>query len=300
MKKIVIIALAVLVSASFNTVSAGKKKDKAEKQKTIVLASRADSLSYMLGMVQTQGMKEYLHDRLSVDTAACLNDFLRGLREAVDAGTDKSKTAYIAGMQIGHQIATQMINGINNDLYGQSSTKSISLPLFMEGFVAATAGQPTLATMEEANEKARQLMDIEKEETALREYGDNKVAGEKFLAENVTKDSIRVLDCGVQYKVLVEGTGAIPTAQQKVRVNYEGRLLDGTVFDSSFKRNRPNEFRCDQVIKGWTEVLTHMPVGSTWEVYIPQELAYGSRKVGNDITPFSMLIFKIELLDIVE
>jgi FKBP-type peptidyl-prolyl cis-trans isomerase FklB len=104
----------------------------------------------------------------------------------------------------------------------------------------------------------------------------------------------------VQYKVLTAGKGAIPTASQKVKVNYEGRTVDGTVFDSSYKRGKPTDFRCDQVIKGWTDALTHMPVGSTWEVYIPQQLAYGERGAGNDIKPFSMLIFKIELLEIVD
>lgn len=85
-----------------------------------------------------------------------------------------------------------------------------------------------------------------------------------------------------------------------MKVHYEGRTLDGKIFDSSYKRGEPTEFRCNQVIKGWTEALTLMPVGSVWEVYIPQELAYGERQAGDDIKPFSMLIFKIELLDIVK
>ena len=131
-------------------------------------------------------------------------------------------------------------------------------------------------------------------------YGDIKVAGEKFLAENAKKQDVKVLESGVQYKILKAGTGPVPTASQKVKVHYEGRTLDGNVFDSSYKRGEPTDFRCNQVIKGWTEALTHMPVGSTWEVYIPYHLAYGERGAGDDIKPFSMLIFKIELLEIIE
>jgi len=101
----------------------------------------------------------------------------------------------------------------------------------------------------------------------------------------------------LQYKVLVKGEGEVPTATQRVKVNYEGHLIDGTEFDSSYKRNEPTTFACNQVIKGWTEALTMMPVGSKWEVYIPQELAYGDRESGQ-IPPFSTLIFTVELLSI--
>ena len=104
--------------------------------------------------------------------------------------------------------------------------------------------------------------------------------------------------CGVQYKVLGEGKGPKPTDEQTIKVNYEGKLIDGTIFDSSYKRNQPMTFKCNQVIKGWSEAIQEMPVGSTWEIYIPQELAYGAREAGQ-IKPFSALIFKVELLEIV-
>ena len=109
---------------------------------------------------------------------------------------------------------------------------------------------------------------------------------------------MKVLDGGVQYKVIKEGTGALPKDTSLVKVHYEGKTLDGKVFDSSYKRGEPANFRANQVIKGWTEALVHMPAGSIWEVYIPQELAYGERQQGADIKPFSMLIFKIELLEV--
>jgi len=109
---------------------------------------------------------------------------------------------------------------------------------------------------------------------------------------------VKTLPCGVQYKVIREGNGAIPTDTSMVKVNYEGKTLEGKVFDSSYERNKPAEFRVNQVIKGWTEALCRMPAGSEWEVYIPQDLAYGERQQGEDIKPFSMLIFKIELLEV--
>jgi FKBP-type peptidyl-prolyl cis-trans isomerase FklB len=131
-----------------------------------------------------------------------------------------------------------------------------------------------------------------------KEFGGNKKEGEKFLADNAKKEGVKVLPSGVQYKVLKEGTGAVPADTSRVKVHYEGKTLDGKVFDSSYKRGQPADFRANQVIKGWTDALTHMPAGSTWEVYIPQELAYGERQQGADIKPFSMLIFKIELLEV--
>ena len=105
------------------------------------------------------------------------------------------------------------------------------------------------------------------------------------------------LPSGLQYKVLTQGTGAVPTTSDKVQVHYEGRLIDGTVFDSSYERGNPATFGCNQVIKGWQEALTMMPVGSKWQLFIPQELAYGDREAGK-IPPFSMLTFTVELLSI--
>ena len=128
-------------------------------------------------------------------------------------------------------------------------------------------------------------------------YGPNKVAGEKFLAENAKKEGVKTLANGVQYKVIKEGTGAIPTDTSLVKVHYEGRLINDSIFDSSYKRGEPTTFRANQVIKGWTEALCHMPAGSVWEVYIPQDQAYGEREQ-NIIKPFSALIFKIELIEV--
>ncbi len=125
-------------------------------------------------------------------------------------------------------------------------------------------------------------------------------ANEQWLADVAQEEGAQVTQSGIVYKVLQAGEGAIPTADQTVRVHYEGSDINGKVFDSSYKRGEPTEFGVGQVIKGWGEALCMMPVGSKWEVYIPSELAYGKNGAGNDIYPNSALKFIIELIDIVE
>ena len=261
------------------------------------LKSDVDTLSYAIGMAQTQGLKDYLVGRLGVDTAY-MDDFIKGLNEGANAGDDKKKAAYYAGIQIGQQISNQMLKGINHELFGEDSTKTISLKNFMAGFVSGTTGKGGLMTVDSASNVAQEMMRVIKAKNMEKEFGPNKKAGEDFLAANAKKDGVKVLSSGVQYKVIKEGNGPLPTDTSLVKVNYEGKLLDGTVFDSSYKRGQPAEFRANQVIKGWTEALVHMPAGSVWEVYIPQDLAYGERQQGTEIKPFSMLIFKIELLEV--
>ncbi len=129
---------------------------------------------------------------------------------------------------------------------------------------------------------------------------ENIAIGEKFLAENKAKDGVLTTESGLQYKVITEGKGAIPTKEQKVKVHYRGTTIDGEEFDSSYKRNEPTSFPVKGVIKGWTEALQLMPVGSKWELYIPSALAYGPRGAGANIGPNSTLIFEVELLEIVE
>jgi FKBP-type peptidyl-prolyl cis-trans isomerase FklB len=168
----------------------------------------------------------------------------------------------------------------------------------MAGFVAGTTGKDALMTIDSASMTAQNMMRSIKAKVLEKEFGANKKAGEDFLAKNAKAEGIVTLPSGVQYKVLKEGKGAIPSDTSLVKVNYEGKTLEGKVFDSSYKRNEPATFSANQVITGWKDALTHMPVGSVWEVYIPQELAYGERQQGTDIKPFSMLIFKIELLEV--
>ena len=259
------------------------------------LKTDIDSLSYSIGMAQTQGLTGYLTGRLDVDTAY-MAEFIKGLNEGANK-TSKKDIAYMAGLQIGQQISNQMMKGINQELFAGDSTKTISKDNFMAGFIAGTLEKGGVMTMEAAQEYTRTAMETIKAKAMEEKYADNKAAGEKFLAENKTKEGVKTTESGLQYKVITEGKGEIPADTCKVKVNYKGTLIDGTEFDSSYKRNEPATFRANQVIKGWTEALTMMPVGSKWELYIPQELAYGSRESGQ-IKPFSTLIFEVELVGI--
>ena len=259
------------------------------------LKSDIDSLSYSIGMAQTQGLKGYLTGRLDVDTTY-MAEFIKGLNEGANK-TSKKDIAYMAGLQIGQQISNQMMKGINQELFAGDSTKTISKDNFLAGFIAGTLEKGGVMTMEAAQEYTRTAMETIKAKAMEEKYADNKAAGEKFLAENKAKEGVKTTESGLQYKVITEGKGEIPADTCKVKVNYKGTLIDGTEFDSSYKRNEPATFRANQVIKGWTEALTMMPVGSKWELYIPQELAYGSRESGQ-IKPFSTLIFEVELVGI--
>ncbi len=300
MKKILLIALTVLVSASFGTVSAKEKKNKKQKAvavQPVELKSDVDSVAYAIGMVQTNGLKNYLVSQLKVDTAY-MADFIEGLKEGTADKIDAKKNAFYAGIQIGQQVANQMVKGINQQLFGADTTQAVSLDKLMAGFVTALVGEKGLMTMEEAQGNAHRLTQQIKERATDKLYGANREAGRKFLAENKLKEGVIVTPSGLQYKVLKQGEGAVPQRTDKVKVHYEGRLVDGTVFDASSKHgSEPISFRADQVIKGWTEALTMMPVGSKWQLFIPYELAYGERNSGM-IKPFSALIFDVELVDI--
>lgn len=259
------------------------------------LKNDVDTLSYAMGLAQTQGLREYLV-QMDVDTAY-IDAFVKGLNDGANAGDDKKKAAYFLGINIGQQISNRMVKGINHEIFGEDSTKTISLKNFMAGFITGATNKKGLMTVEQAGQLAqKKMMDI-KAKNMEKTYGDNKKAGEKYMQENAKKPGVKTLPSGVQYKVIKEGTGALPKDTSMVTVNYEGRTIDGKVFDSSYKRNQPAEMRANQVIKGWTEALVRMPAGSVWEVYIPQNLAYGEREAG-EIKPFSALIFKIELLKV--
>ncbi len=261
------------------------------------LKTDIDSLSYSIGMSQTQGLKDYLVQRVEMDTAY-MDEFIKGLNEGVKE-TSKKKDAYYAGLQIGQQIKNQMIKGVNKELFGADSTKTISVDNFMAGFVAGTLGKNQKMTMQQAQEYTQKNMEAIKAKSMEKAYGANKKAGEDFLAANKAKPGVVTTASGLQYKIVKAGTGATPSDTSKVKVNYKGTLIDGTEFDSSYKRKEPATFVANQVIKGWTEALKLMPVGSKWIIYVPQNLAYGSRDAGQ-IKPFSTLVFEVELLEIVK
>ena len=290
MKSLKFMAVMAIAAATFSSCgnSSAPKAD---------LKTDVDSMSYAIGYVQSQYMRQAIEQGQVLDTTY-MDEFVKGVNEGVNAGDDKKKAAYIIGLQVGQQISGQLLKGINNEVYGGDSTKTISLKNLLAGFITGVTGKKGIMTPETANMVAQTKMQEIKTKTMAKQYGANKAAGERFLAANKKKPGVVTLPSGLQYKVIKEGKGAIPTDTTQVKVQYEGRTIDGQVFESSYKSDGPITMTPKQMIPGWTEALTHMPEGSVWEVYIPQNLAYGERQAGDKIKPFSALIFKIELVKV--
>lgn len=290
MKSLKLMAGMVIAAAALSACG-GSSTPKAD------LKTDVDSMSYAIGLAQSQYVRQAIQQGQVIDTTY-MDEFVKGINEGVNAGDDKKKQAYLMGLQVGQQLSTQLVKGINHEVYGEDSTKTISLKNLLAGFITGATGKKGLFTPEAANQIAQTKMEAIKAKTMSKEYGPNKAAGEKFLAANKKKPGVVTLPSGLQYKVIKEGKGAIPTDTTTVKVNYEGRTIDGKVFESSYTNGQgPVTIQPKQFIPGWTEALTHMPEGSVWEVYIPQNLAYKERQAG-PIKPFSTLIFKIELIKV--
>lgn len=201
--------------------------------------------------------------------------------------------SYAAGVFVGEQVKQLLeMSKSNFERMGVPFDEKLCFQTAMDmlgGKEMAINGQQALEMLNSSMEAAHH-----------RTLAENKAKGDAFLAENAKQKGIIKTASGLQYRIITKGKGAIPTKDDKVKVHYEGKTIEGTVFDSSIKRGEPTEFGVTQVIKGWTEVLQLMPVGSKWEVFIPSELAYGERGAGQDIKPNEALIFTIELIDIVK
>lgn len=289
MKKFTLAAIVAIAAAAFTSCGNGTP--------SASLKNDVDSLSYAVGMAQSDGLKMYLSEQMGIDTAY-IDEFLKGVVEGSTAGEDKKKAAHMAGIQIGQQIGTQMLKGLNYELFGADSTKTVSLKNILAGFSAGVKGKGGLMTIDQARQTFETKRQAIKREAMEKEYGEYKKQNEKFLADNAKKEGVKTLPGGVQYKVLTAGTGKIPADTARIKVHYEGKVIDGTVFDSSYKRGEPVEMRANQVIPGWKTALANMPAGSKWEVYIPADLAYGEQARGQVIKPFSTLIFTIELIEV--
>lgn len=202
----------------------------------------------------------------------------------IDLSTNEAKASYGVGMQMGQQLAN-VFNGV-------------SLEAAIAGISDAFVGKGPQVPGEEINAAFQVIqaqVEAEKQEQAKKFAGE----GEAFLAENAKRNEVTVLESGLQYEVITEGSGDIPTAQSVVSTHYRGTLINGQQFDSSYDRGQPAEFPVGGVIAGWTEALQKMKVGSKWKLYIPYHLAYGEAGAGGDIGPFQALVFDIELLEIV-
>ena len=265
---------------------------------TTDLSAVLDTFSYAMGVARTQGLKDYVIFRMGVDSAYYNSEFVKGLKAGANASENAKKQAFSTGVQIGQQVANQIIPGVSREVFGENSDK-FNEDFFLAGFIAGTTGKGLLIHPMMAQQDAMRLMEELKNERFESEFGDNKAQGVAFLDSIAKTEGVVKTESGLCYKVITEGKGAVPAKTDKVKVHYRGTLIDGTEFDSSYSRNEPTIFGANQVISGWTEALTLMPVGSKWMLYIPQELAYGNRDLGQ-IKPFSTLVFEVELLEIVK
>lgn len=211
-------------------------------------------------------------------------------RAGTDLKSSQDSISYSIGLFMAQNLKQQGMNDLNQ-------------AMLAKGLQDAMAGGSTRLTQEQAgtilNAYSQKQYAVRNAES-LKVSAENKKIGNAFLAENKTKSGVVTTASGLQYTVEKEGTGAKPTASDRVKVHYTGKLLDGKVFDSSVERGTPAEFGVGEVIKGWTEALQLMPVGSKWKLFIPAELAYGDRGAGADIKAGSTLVFDVELLDIVK
>ena len=202
----------------------------------------------------------------------------------LDLSNNEAKASYGIGLQMGQQLA--------------SVFEGVSLDAALAGVSDAFNGQGPRIPGEEINaafQVIQERVQAAQAEAAKEHAGE----GEAFLAENAKREEVQVTDSGLQYEVIEEGSGAVPTAESVVRTHYRGTLINGQQFDSSYDRGEPTEFPVGGVIAGWTEALQKMKVGAKWKLYIPYQLAYGERGAGGAIGPYQALVFEIELLDIV-
>ncbi|MGL9751497.1 MAG: peptidylprolyl isomerase [Symbiopectobacterium sp.] len=196
----------------------------------------------------------------------------------------EAQASYGIGLQVGQQLQESGLEGLIPEA-------------LVAGLRDVLAGNAPSVPVDVVH---RALREIHERADAVRHECQQALAveGQNFLVDNAGKDGVNQTESGLQFRVLTQGEGAIPARQDRVRVHYTGRLIDGNVFDNSVQRGQPAEFPVSGVIPGWIEALTLMPVGSKWELYIPHNLAYGERGAGASIPPFSALIFEVELLEI--
>ena len=288
-----VLFIGLTASLCLGAVASQPAKKTKKKAKVAVVAEPemkpvdAATFSYAVGVAQSPNLKQYIGQANNVDSLHYA-DFIDGLNGKYSEAEIAKMRAIIMGTTIAQQNDKQVIPAINKQATGDDKATYLQKDLFVKGLEEGLLGKSTL-TPDSAMKVADQQFEYRKM-VVKKENAD-------YLAAYAKNDSVQRTESGLLYKVIKKGEGALPADTNQVEVNYEGRLIDGTVFDSSYKRNKPATFGVTQVIKGWTEALKMMPVGSVYELCIPYNLAYGER--GNrNIPPFSTLVFKVELLDI--
>ena len=285
MKKLnIFIAVAFVAAFSFSSCDSNKAK-------LPTLKTQLDSLNYAFGLANGGGIKEYYIKGDSTDQK--IDALLKGLKEGMKGDVD---TKYAELTDLGTKIGSSLKEQEKSGLMGDSTLK-VDIKLIKQGLVNGLRGSKIQMTPADAQTYLQTTMQALQTKKMEAQYGPNKIQGETFLAENAKKPGVITTASGLQYEIIKKGTGALPSDTSQVKVHYHGTLIDGTVFDSSVDRKEPAVFGVNQVIKGWTEALQLMPVGSKFKLYVPQQLAYGGGGQGS-IKPFSMLIFEVELLAI--
>lgn len=317
-----------------------KSQSKKIVEEPLKLKNSVDSVSYAFGaMMVKNGIQNYMIQMgVLVDTAAVKVDYQSRIDKALDAkakerlgkelivkldsveksnlknrdeflngfaqsmSQEKAKNAFSIGTALGGQFAS-MSENISKEILGEGN--SLNTKAFITAFSSGLKDETLLIDnseelIQEASEKAKEASELKKSEGLKEQYAEVIATGKAFMAENKAKAGVVTLPSGLQYKVINEGTGPKPTMDSRVKVDYVGTLMNGDKFDSSIDRGEAAVFGVGQVVKGWTEALLLMPVGSKWIVYVPYDLAYGSRDTGGPIKPYSNLIFEIELLGIEE
>ena len=285
MKKLnIYLAVALVAVFAFSSCNSNKSK-------LPTLKTQIDSLNYAFGLANGAGIKDYYIKGDSADKK--IASLLKGLKEGMKGGVSKENTELV---DLGNKIGTSLKEQNKTGLMGDSTLK-VNVDLIKQGLVNGLKGSKIQMTPQEAQTYLQKTMEILQAKKLEGNFGKNKKAGEEFLVANGKKAGVITTASGLQYEIIIKGNGPLPSDISKVKVNYHGTLIDGTVFDSSVDRKQPMVFSVNQVIPGWKEALKLMPVGSKFKLYVPQNLAYGTKEQGA-IKPFSMLIFEVELISI--
>ena len=293
MKKIILMA----------AVAAGALFTACDKTGNVEIKTDVDTIAYELGMAASPAdMLPTFLVRMGSDSAS-VADYLKGFKEGLALSDDAKSVAYELGKQHGMQTKQQMIANVSEQIFGEGAEETLDVQLFLAGFLDMIEGKSRLVvdsveiTQQMAQMELQQRVQDKMNERARVEFAPNKQAGEEFLAAKAKEEGVVALSNGVLYKVIKEGkkNGKKPALTDKIKVAYKGMTIDGEEFDSS----ESVEFPLASMIEGWKIAIPEMTEGSKWEIYIPQELAYGERGSMPSIKPFSALVFEVELFNVV-
>lgn len=293
MKKIILMA----------AVAAGALFTACDKTGNVTIKTDVDTIAYELGMAASPAdMLPTFLVRMGSDSAS-VAEYLKGFKEGLALSDDAKSVAYELGKQHGMQTKQQMIANVSEQIFGEGAEETLDVQLFLAGFLDMIEGKSRLVvdsveiTQQMAQMELQQRVQNKMNERARVEFAPNKQAGEEFLAAKAKEEGVVALSNGVLYKVIKEGkkNGKKPALTDKIKVAYKGMTIDGEEFDSS----ESVEFPLASMIEGWKIAIPEMTEGSKWEIYIPQELAYGERGSMPSIKPFSALVFEVELFNVV-